>query len=59
MRRGVFDGHVIYINIVTVVVGAVDMWKMGKSPVLTRLRLWIIEGKLCLTYPQFTQIGSG
>ena len=59
MRRGVFYGHVIYINIVAVVVGDVDMWKMGKSPVLTRLCLWIIEAKLCLTYPQFTQIGSG
>ena len=45
--------------IVMIVVGAVDMWKMGKSPVLTRLCLWIIEAKLCLTYPQFTQIGSG
>ena len=59
MRRGVFDGHVMYINIVTVVVGAVDMWKMGKSLVVAGLCLWIIEAELCLIYPQFTQIGSG
>ena len=35
------------------------MWEMGKTLVVAGLCLWIIEVELCLTYPQFTQIGSG
>ena len=34
-------GTVLYINIVVVVVGAVDLWKSGKTPEKSKSWLWI------------------